>query len=381
MNTKRILLIDDNPDFGGHQVMTAYGLEGLMHFGDWEVRALLHPTNDKNRQRWESIREQHGEGRLEVAEAATRSAKFQAVRSFFQSSAIAALRAQIEAFAPDVVLVSQGNIEQCSAVFRLKGKVDCPIVSYIPVPHTHAEMGAKLGALRDLTCRHLYDGADGFVTISETLGQMLKDYGTKGRVQIVENGIPLDRFDRQPSKAEAREQFNLPVDGFIWGQIGRTEYMQKGQDFSLALFLERSRADEHLVFLGSGPDSETLAAAASTHANVHCLPWTDNPAPLYAAIDGLLMPSRYEGVPLAMLEALANEVPVASTDRDGMRDWLPESWRFTYRDTSSALTAMDAIRQSPQETIQALKKKVLEGYSVAAFQEAFNAALEEWVCL
>jgi len=42
----KLILIDDNPDFGGHQVMTAYGLEGILTYGDWEVLALLDPGND-----------------------------------------------------------------------------------------------------------------------------------------------------------------------------------------------------------------------------------------------------------------------------------------------------------------------------------------------
>ena len=58
----RLLLIDDNPDFGGHQVMTAFGVEGLLKYGDWELRALLHPDNQKNRDRWSGIADAHERG-------------------------------------------------------------------------------------------------------------------------------------------------------------------------------------------------------------------------------------------------------------------------------------------------------------------------------
>lgn len=377
----RVLLIDDNPDFGGHQVMAAYGLEGILNFGQWDVLALLHPDNAKNRDRWSAIAERCEPGRLRIEEAPTRTRKFQAVRRYFDGSKLQQLFELLGRYRPDLVLVIQGNIEQCCSIFRLRGKVGCPIVSYIPVPHKHAEMGAKLGSIRDITCRGLYTEPDGFIVITETLGQMLKDYGATGRIQVVENGIPLERFNRQPSCAQAREQFNLPEEGFLWGQIGRTEFKQKGQDFALALFLERVKrhSDEHLVFLGSGPDSEFLQRAASAHSQVYCLPWTDNPAPLYAALDAMIMPSRYEGVPLAMLEALANGVPVASTDRDGMRDWLPDSWRFAYRDRPSGLTAMNSVRNADASVVNALKQRVWTGHSIEDFQRAYNAALEEWL--
>ncbi|MEO0509168.1 MAG: glycosyltransferase [Verrucomicrobiota bacterium] len=383
MNSRRpkLLLIDDNPDFGGHQVMAAYGLEGLLEFGEWDVLALLHPNNVRNRDRWSAIAEKTEPGRLRVEEAPTRTAKFQALRRYFQKGSIKQLCEMVEQERPDVVLVIQGNIEQCSSVFLLKGKVDCPIVSYLPVPHKHAEMGAKLSSFRDVTCRGLYAEPDGFITISETLARMLRNYGASGRIQVVENGIPLERFKNQPTCSEAREQFNLPQDGYLWGQIGRTEFKQKGQDFALELFLERAQrhSDEHLVFLGSGPDAEALKETASKHANVHFLSWTDNPAPLYAALDAMIMPSRYEGVPLAMLEALANGVPVASTDRDGMRDWLPDAWRFAYRDQTSGLEAMIAVRRANASTIDALKQRVWNRHSVGCFQRAFNTALSGWL--
>ena len=280
-----------------------------------------------------------------------------------------------------MILVVQGNIEQCANVLGLKGRVACPVISYLPLPHKHAEMGAKLGAIRDVSCRGLYGEPDGFIVISETLGRMLAANGAAGRIQVVENGIPLDVFKDQPTPAEARAQFNLPQEGYLWGQTGRIEFKQKGQDFALKVFLERLKVhgDEHLVFLGSGPDREALEAASAAHANVHCLPWTDNPAPLYAAVDGMILPSRYEGVPLAMLEALANGVPVASTDRDGMRDWLPAAWRFAYRDCRSAHGAMDAVRNADTLVIDSLKQRIWKDHTVEDFQRRFSSAITEWL--
>lgn len=380
-NPPRILIVDDNPDFGGHQVMTAHGIEGMLLHGSWEICGLLHPDNTKNQTRWSTIIENHGDTRVRCEDAPTRTTKFQAVRRLWQKEPLDRLQKLVRDYAPDLILVIQGNIEQCCSTFRLKGRVDCPIISYIPVPQKHAEMGAKLGHLRDWTCRGLYAEPDGFITISKTLGDTLLAYGAKGRIQIVENGIPLEAFKEMPDQATARKQLNLPQDRFIWGQIGRTEFKQKGQDFSLSIFTQRAATnpEEGLAFLGSGPDSETLAKQIKPGSAVFNLPWTDNTTPFYAAIDALLLPSRYEGVPLAMLEALANGIPVAATDRDGMRDWLPQEWRFDYRDMATALKATDAVRSADPAIVDSLKKRVWESHSLDCFQRAFNTALEEWV--
>lgn len=362
--------------------MTAYGLEGMLTLGEWEVLGALHPENIKNKERWSALAKMEAVGgRLQLVDAPTRTGKFQAVRRLWQGQALKGLLALIRDYKPALILVIQGNIEQCCSVFRLRKQLDCPLVSYIPVPQTHAEMGAKLGWLRDLTCRGLYAEPDGFITISKTLAEMLRAYGAKGRIQVVENGIPLEAFRDMPDRDAARERLGLPKDRFLWGQIGRTEFKQKGQDFALSLFRQRmqSRSNESLVFLGSGPDSEALSEMIASESEVYSLPWTDNPVFFYAAVDALLLPSRYEGVPLAMLEALANGIPVAATDRDGMRDWLPEIWRFRDRDSASALQATDVVRQADRERVDSLRKRVWESHSLKCFQHNFNAALGEWL--
>lgn len=380
MTTPRILIIDDNPDFGGHQVQAAFGLEGLLEFGDWEILGLVHPNNQKNRDRWESIRANF-ESRFKIEECPTQSTQFQSVRRHFQRSDQHRLLNIIEAYQPNVILAIQGNIEQCCSVFSLKPKLKCPLLSYIPVPHKHVEMGAKLGRLRDLTCRSLYGIPDGFIAISVTLGDMLEAYGAKGRIQVVENGIPLERFNDQPSQAKARALFNLPTEGFIWGHVGRIEFKQKGQDFALKAFLQRAKShpDEHLAFIGSGPDRDLLLEKAKAYPQVHCIPWNDNPTPFYVAVDALLMPSRYEGVPLSMLEALANSIPVASTNRDGMRDWLPEAWRFPYHSMYGALSAMEQVRYANKEDVKKLHDRVWSCHTVRDFQMLYHKALAEWL--
>jgi glycosyltransferase involved in cell wall biosynthesis len=381
MTLPRLLVIDDNPDFGGHQVMSAYAIEGIVASGKWQLLSLLHPDNLKNHQRLAAIQTAHPDASFEVGVAATRSRKFQALRRYAERSALRDLSVQIESFKPDLILVVQGNIEQGCSIFRLQGQLPCPLLSYIPVPHRHVEMGAKLGALRDLTCRGLYAVPDGFITISKTLGEMLVAYGARGRIQIVENGIPLERFKNRPPRAECRVKLGLPENAFIWGQMGRVEFKQKGQDFALHSFANRHTAhpEEHLAFLGSGPDSALLEATAAKMSGVTCLAWSDDPTPFLSAIDALILPSRYEGVPLVMLEALANSVPVVATDRDGMRDWLPEAWRFAYRSEVALLRAMDAVCRVDPAVIASLQDRVWKQHTVAAFQSEFIRALQEWL--
>ena len=141
----KLLIIDDNPDFGGHQIMAGYAIEGILEHGNWEILGLIHPENTKNMTRWEAIRALSPEfaQRFHIEASPTRSVKLNAVRRYLKPQALKELSARIRAYAPDLILLIQGNIAQGCALFSLVGQLPCPLVSYIPVPHTHTQMGAK----------------------------------------------------------------------------------------------------------------------------------------------------------------------------------------------------------------------------------------------
>jgi len=364
--------------------MAAYGIEGLLDAGvEWQILGLHHLENSKNKERWRTIQNFSAERaeRFTIEASPTTSSKFQAVKRHFQTKAIQLLKERIESYDPDLILVIQGNIEQSASLFRLKDAVKCPIISYIPLPHTHAEMGARLGRLRDITCRKLYSQPDGFITISESLGKMLRMYGGNGRIEIVENGIDLNSFNAMPSREIARTQLELPQSGYLWGQVGRVEFKQKGQDKTLQAFLnwQKKHPEDAVVFVGSGPDSEALRVLCEKVKNAHCIPWVSDVSPILAAIDALILPSRYEGVPLVMLEALANGIPVVASNRDGMQDWLPSTWLFDPNTLQSIVHSMEELRGSSDDVISSIRDRVRAACNLDKFKSNFNHTLQTWL--
>ncbi|MEU9407978.1 glycosyltransferase [Streptomyces sp. NPDC048281] len=107
---------------------------------------------------------------------------------------------------------------------------------------------------------------------------------------------------------------------------------QKGQDVLLRAWPEvlRRVPDARLALVGDGPDREALgrlAAAATPPASVAAPVEFVGPVadvrPWYRAADLVVLPSRWEGMALAPLEALACGRPVLVTDVDGARESLP----------------------------------------------------------
>ncbi|MGW4594250.1 glycosyltransferase family 4 protein [Streptomyces sp. NPDC004457] len=101
---------------------------------------------------------------------------------------------------------------------------------------------------------------------------------------------------------------------------------QKGQDVLLRAWeevlgvLPRAR----LVLVGDGPDREALRCQAPP--SVRFAGAVDDPVPWYRAADLVVLPSRWEGMALAPLEALGCGTPVVLTDVDGARESLPPTF-------------------------------------------------------
>ena len=370
-----LLFYDDSPVFGGHEVMSLLGLEAvLMDFSD-PVYFIASSANAKLCEKVASIAVQYPQ--LTLEKVGWHSSKLEALRNRFQPSRAKVLADRFRQLNPALVVAIQGNIEHSSLGLRAARHAGIPCVSYIPVPHSNAEMGARFGALRDLFCAHLFRLPDAFITITDEMARLLKQQGASAPIDIVYNGVDTQRF--QPGDAKAAcDGLGLPSEKVRVGVIGRIEFRQKQQH----LLVEAIAADPalaascHLVFAGDGPDISALQDLIRRHQlSATVLPWCD-PARLYQALDALVIPSRYEGLPLVMLEALASGTAVLGSDRDGMKDLLPAQWRFEPNNPAALSKAISLFvktgRPAPDST---LVSRVRETMSLESFNLSFSSTL------
>ncbi|CAM5717144.1 glycosyltransferase [Streptomyces fumanus] len=141
--------------------------------------------------------------------------------------------------------------------------------------------------------------------------------GVRARWAVIPNGVDPDRFrPAPPSGVPAGPAAPLVV------CVGRL-CPQKGQDLLLAAW-ERVLGrvpGAQLVLVGDGPDRERLRARAPR--SVRFAGPVADPGPWYRAADLVVLPSRWEGMALAPLEAMACGRPVVVTDVAGAREALP----------------------------------------------------------
>jgi glycosyltransferase involved in cell wall biosynthesis len=352
-----LLFYDDSPVYGGHEVMTLLGIESLLSSNGTLIKFLASENNKTLHEKLNEIARNHAG--LEVISIAETSSKFEGFRKRLKRGRINALAQRLRELSPDLVVAVQGNIEHSSFSLLAARKAGLKVTSYIPAPHSNAEMGAKLGTLRDFSTPPLFRTPDSFITISHEMARMLRSRGATCPIEVVYNGIDTDRF-RPQNKEEARAALDLPSDVPVFGVVGRIEFRQKQQHLlAQAVATDPALASCHLLFAGDGPDADLLDTSA-----------------LYPALDALVIPSRYEGLPLVMLEALACGVSVLASDRDGMRDVLPESHRFATGDQAALGTSLRSFLEAgcppaPEELVL----RVRETMNLPSFGKAFSEAV------
>ena len=163
------------------------------------------------------------------------------------------------------------------------------------------------------------------VCVSEAERRTGQRSGIRARWSVIPNGIDLDGFHPAPAGA-ARAGIPL-LEGVgpaapLVVCVGRL-CRQKGQDVLLEAWREVTRRvpDARLVLVGDGPDARTLRGLApSAVLFAGAVP---DAAPWYQAADLVVLPSRWEGMALAPLEAMGCGRPVVISDVDGARESLP----------------------------------------------------------
>ena len=116
-------------------------------------------------------------------------------------------------------------------------------------------------------------------------------------------------------RAEARRLLGIPPGMHVVGTVGRLDFQKAPDDFVNAL-AELGREDVYGVWIGDGPlraKTQKLAARRGLAGRMAFLGERTDVNALLPGLDVFAMASRYEGLPCAIVEAMAAARPVVAT--------------------------------------------------------------------
>jgi glycosyltransferase involved in cell wall biosynthesis len=238
------------------------------------------------------------------------------------------------------------------------------------------------GWLRMLAYR-LTDGLSRYtVAVSEAAAEQFKRLGVvpKQKCSVISNGIDLQEFicdgKRRALTRAAMGLSDASTSGeFVWIAVGRLA-PAKNYPNLLRAFEILAHADRRsrVWIAGHGPDGaiEELEEECNEKGNSGGARWIglrrDIPALLDAA-DGFVSGSSWEGMPLAIGEAMAMEKPVVATNVGGMRELIGDAGTLVpARDPGALAGAMlNTMRESEDRRIalgRAARERIVQNFSI-----------------
>jgi len=200
----------------------------------------------------------------------------------------------------------------------------------VHTPHTFAFLfagmfGAGKRALYRGVERWLAQRTQRLIAVSQDEARTIRESGVvpAERLRVVENGI-----DPRPCAAArplARAELGFRDDAPLCFTAGLLN-LAKGQDLLLEALAAPGLERVQLALAGEGelrPELEACAAALG--GRVRLLGFRADMPALLATCDAYVLPSRWEGLPYVLLEAMAAARPIVATPVDGARELVRRS--------------------------------------------------------
>lgn len=167
------------------------------------------------------------------------------------------------------------------------------------------------------------------------------------KILTVANGIDLGRIDSAP--AINLEQYRLQEGAPLWCVVGRLNEAKGHSDLLEALALYRDEGHAFsCVFVGEGELQASIEAQISQLKlgdRVKLLGWHPSAIGFIKSADALLMPSRWEGLPMTLLESMAAGTPVVATSVGGIPDVISDGVNGLLYPAGDAKALMAALHR------------------------------------
>ena len=170
----------------------------------------------------------------------------------------------------------------------------------------------------------------GHIVNSRTLADHVARNFTVPRKRIHVVPPSIDAVPERIERDRARAQFGLPTDAFVVLWVGRFDPVKR-LDIAIRCAELLAKQCCHLLLAGDGPARdriEMIAQRSSARQSIHLLGWQSDLAPALSAADTFLFPSLTEGMPNAVLQAMAFGLPVVGSRIPALRELAGDEERI-----------------------------------------------------
>ena len=197
---------------------------------------------------------------------------------------------------------------------------------------------------------------------------------------LIENGIDLKECAySEENRIKIRSQYNIDDGKLVVGHVGRAT-PPKNYPFIIEAFAEllEKVPDACLLLIGNvdkDAEVQNLIKNFNVQKNVICTGYVKNPKTYYSAMDVFFMPSHYEGLSVALVEAQASGLPCVVSQNVARESAISELVTFvSIDDCKKAVNALVNIQKFPMDRVNV---KIDNNYNIInSSQKMFRYYLE-----
>ena len=228
---------------------------------------------------------------------------------------------------------------------------------------------------------------DAQITINREDFAAAQKFPLRGKAYYVPGiGVDVKKISSvQVDRATKRAELGIPEDAFAFLTVGEL-IPRKGHELLIRAFAKSNISGVQLLICGSGREEEhltTLIKELGISDRAHLLGFRNDIYELLKCADAFVFPSKQEGLPVALMEAMAAGLPCIASRIRGNVDLLPDSrYLFEASDESTLCQLMqDAVNRVQVDQECAQNKKALEQFDVKNVSECmrkvYTAVLEK----
>ena len=171
---------------------------------------------------------------------------------------------------------------------------------------------------------------DHHIVVSRGLAASMSQELDPAKVSVIQNGIDVRNISSTLSVMEAKQRLQIPRDALVVGAAARLEEVKRLDLFlKAAAYIARQLPSTRFVVAGTGnqePYLKDQVRKSGLENSVRFLGHRDDVYDVLRAMDLLLITSDQEGIPMALLEAMALGVPIVSRAVGGIPEVIEDGY-------------------------------------------------------
>lgn len=210
-------------------------------------------------------------------------------------------------------------------------------------------------------------------------------------VQTVLNGVNTESFQRKNTfiNSIVRAQYGIPSKAFVIGTVAVFRF-QKRLDLWLEIIRKAIEVDDNIygLIVGSGPLEEEIKQKhreLGLEEKVFFVGLQTDVKPYYEAMNAFMMCSSFEGLPIALLEAMSMKCAILTTDAGGIKEVIRSSKEGEmvkvdqWRSLSNSIVKISKNISELNELQQNARERVVESFSMESMVVTLEKQYEYYI--